>query len=120
MSEQPAENTKEDTKDRLVGVVFLSAFLGLMVILAVLTHLTHQGRKAHDRYWDEVAGRATTAAQLDVVGYLRSECQESALGSKNTIIDTKECATEALRDLRVRATPIYVLDKDVKALGLDP
>ena len=117
MSEQPAENTKEDTKDWLVGVVFLSAFLGLIVILVVLTH---QGRKAHDRYWDEVAGRATTATQLDVVGYLRSECQVSALGAKNTIIDTKECTTEALRDLRVRATPIYVLDKDVKALGLDP
>lgn len=117
MSEQPAENTKKDTKERLVGVVFLSAFLGLMVILFALTH---QGRKAHDRYWDEVAGRATTAAQLDVVGYLRSECQEAAMGAKNTIIDTKECATEALRDLRVRATPIYVLDKDVKALGLDP
>lgn len=80
--------------------------------------LTHQGRKAHDRYWDEVAGRATTAAQLDVVGYLRAECDRSEMGATSTINATKECTTEALRDLRVRATPIYVLAKDVKALGL--
>ena len=116
MNEKSTDHTKEDTKEALTGILAVGLMIGVMGALAFFTY---QGKKANDSYWAEMSTRATTTAQLDVVGYLRSECQDASMGAKNTINDTKECAAEALRDLRVRATPIYVLDKDVKALGLD-
>jgi hypothetical protein len=77
-------------------------------------------QQARNAYWDALSQRANTQAQLDLVEYLKTQCQDrGGADAQTTVAAQQQCQAEQVRALRIQNTPIYVLDEQLQALGMD-
>ena len=100
------------------AVIICAVLVGLALAANKVAKAATNESSSDAEVWTKLKNQATTVAQMELAQYLENKCSQQLRSQETRDEMRTQCIQDTLIDLHVRATPIFVLDQDAKALGV--